>query len=118
MFGSHALFQQVSDWAGANVRYAQNDQVVGMDVKEIQTASGVIVLFPSAIFDTIEGLKNQAFVVDLNEIAPANYRGRATRLLSDRQANDVDAKAFEYFTDQTLEVPLEEAHGRILNIGL
>lgn len=118
MFGSHALFQMVSDWAGANVRYAQNDQVVGMDVKEIQTASGTIVLFPSAIFDTVEGLKNQAFIVDLNEIAPANYRGRATRMLSDRQDNDVDAKEFEYFTDQTVEVPIEEAHGRILNIGL
>lgn len=118
MFGSHALFQTVSDWEGDKVRYAQSDKVIGMDVKEIVTASGVIVLFPSAVFDTVDGLRNQAFIVDLNEIGPANYRGRATRLLSDRQANDVDAREFEYFTDQTLEIGIEEAFGRILNIGL
>ncbi len=117
LFGSRALFQVVCDWAGEKVRYAQNDKVVGMEIMKIQTAVGVITMFPSAIFDTVDALRNQAFVIDINEIAPANYKGRATRLLSDRQANDVDAREWELFNDSTLQFPIEEAHGRILNIG-
>lgn len=117
MFGSRALFQHVTDWAGEFVRYGQTDGRVGMKIKEIQTAVGIIKLFPSAVFDTVPELRNQAFIVDINEIGAANYRGRATRLLSDRQAPDVDAREWEYFTDQTLEIAMEEAHGRILNMG-
>jgi len=72
----------------------------------------------SGLFDAVPELANQAYVLDINEIEVAPFIGRDTALLADRQANDVDGKAWEYFTDMTSKWPMQEAHGRLINIGL
>lgn len=118
VFCGRAVAQTIIDWAEEKVRYAPNDRVVGMDVDVIRNASGSFNVFKCGTFDVVPELSNQVFIVDLTEVSTAPYSGRATSMLSDRQANDIDGRKFEFFTDMTCEVPMEEAHGRIINIGL
>jgi len=117
IFCGRQMAQVFIDWAEGKVLYRPTDRVVGMEVDVIQNASCKFNIFKCGTFDTIPGMENRAFIVDINEVSSAPYEGRSTSMLSDRQANDIDGKKFEFFTDQTLEVPMEEAHGMILNAG-
>ena len=118
IFCGRAVAQIITRFASGQVRYQPNDRVVGMDVQQIQNAAGTFGIMKSGLFDAVPELANQAYVLDINEIEVAPFIGRDTALLADRQANDVDGKAWEYFTDMTSKWPMQEAHGRIINIGL
>lgn len=117
IFCGRQMAQMFTDFAEDKVRYQPNDRVLGMDVQVIRNAGGRFNIFPCGTFDVVTELQNQAFIVDLTEVGTAPFEGRSTMMLSDRQANDVDAKQFEFFTDQTLQVSMEESCGRIINAG-
>lgn len=118
VFCGRALAQVFIDMAEDKVRYSPNDRVLGMDVHRVINASGTWNIFKCGTFDVVPELANQAFIIDINEVEARPFAGRSTALQSDLQANDIDGRKFQFFTDQTLEVPMEEAHARIINVGL
>lgn len=118
IFCGRQMAQVFIDWAEGQVRYQPNDRVVGMEVDVIRNASCRFNVFKCGVFDTIPGLENMAFVVDITEVSSAPFEGRGTMMLSDQQEPDRDGRSFQFFTDMTMEVPLEEAHGLIINASL
>ena len=118
IFCGRAVAQQITRFADSKVRYQPNDRVVGMDVDQIRNAAGTFSIMKSGIFDAVPELATQAYVLDINEIEIAPFIGRDTSLLADRQANDIDGRTWEYFTDMTSKWPMQEAHGRIINVGI
>lgn len=118
IFCGRAMAQMFSDWAEEKVRYAPSDNHVGMVIDVIKNASGTWNIFKTGTFDIVPELANQAFIVDMTEVGTADFNGRGTALLSDRQGNGLDGRQLEYLTDNTLIVPMEEAHGRIINVSL
>jgi hypothetical protein len=45
-------------------------------------------------------------------------RNRDTKLLSDREANDVDGEKFEYFSDCGLQVEFEQSHSLLSGLSV
>lgn len=110
--------QAITRFADSKVRYQPNDRVLGMEIDQIRNTAGTFGIVKNGLFDIVAELATQAYIIDINEVSIAPFAGRSTMMLSDRQLPDVDGKQFEFFTDQTSEWPMEEAHGRILNIGI
>ena len=82
---------------------------VGINVGRFVTSHGSLMLTPVNIFDGEHG--GYMFIVDLNHVRYVYHQGRHTKLMQDRQANDLDGYQEEYLTDCGLEVSLEAAHG-------
>lgn len=84
---------------------------VGINVGRFVTSHGSLMLTPVNIFDGEHG--GFMFIVDLNHVRYVYHQGRNTKLLTERQANDIDGYQEEYRTDCGLEVSLEASHALV-----
>ena len=84
----------------------------GINVKKLITSFGIL----NVIYDPLltAGYADRAFIVDPGNIRYAYLKARDTKLLTDRQDNDMDAVVDEYMTECSLEVKLPSTHHMIV----
>jgi hypothetical protein len=56
--------------------------------------------------------------VDFNHVDYVFLRNRDTKLLSNRENNDIDGEKYEYFSDCGLQVEFEQAHSVLSGLSV
>ena len=99
----------IERWARENLRYVPEMTTVGIKAKRFQTTHGDLVLIPHPLL--IKDHAGYAFLLDMNHLRYVYHQGRNTKLIRNREENDLDGKKFAYFTDCGYMIEEEFAHG-------
>jgi hypothetical protein len=102
-----SLFQKL---AHAHIEYRPADTSLGIKIGKLATVHGDLMIVEDPILTGAEH-GGWGVILDLNHCYYVYHQGRDTRLLDNRQANDVDGTEEEYLTDCGAQVELEFAHG-------
>jgi hypothetical protein len=103
-----------NDLAEKNIEVMNLADAYGLTVRRWVSVHGTLMLVNSPIFDTYR--PDAALVVDLKALKRKYMRGRDTKLLKDRQANDADTRIWEYMSDVGLEKTEEYAHAKMFGL--
>jgi len=107
---------EINAWANNKLEYRTLDSQIGFKAMEYISPHGSVMLLRAPLLD--KDHPDMAFLLDLNHLRYVNLRQRDTKLLVDRQANDVDAKSNEYFSDVGVQVEFEHAHSMLVGISV
>jgi hypothetical protein len=91
------------------IMYRPADDALGIKIGSIMTTHGTLQIVEDPLLTGPEH-GGYAFLIDLNHVFYVYHQGRDTKLLDNRQANDVDGMEEEYLTDCGAQVELEFAH--------
>lgn len=114
LFHSARWASFIETLAKAKLQTFQDESTYGIKILKYKTAHGVLNLVHAPVLDYEH--KDFAFLVDLNQVRFVFHQGRDTKLLKNRQENDLDALEEEYFSDIGLEVQLDESHGVVYDM--
>ena len=110
LYASRRWVTVIEGWGKDRLRQTElGNSKVGMKVTQFVTTHGIIDIMPVNIFDGEHA--GYAFLIDPNHVRYAYHQGRDTKLLKDRQGNDIDGEQHEYFSDCGFQMELEGAHG-------
>jgi hypothetical protein len=91
------------------IQYRPADEKLGIKIGSLDTSHGTMQIVEDPLLTGPEH-GGWAFLIDLNHVFYVYHQGRDTKLLDNRQANDVDGMEEEYLTDCGAQVELEFAH--------
>jgi hypothetical protein len=91
-------------------------KVYGMNVLTWETPWGTIHLKSHPLFNRDAALRNDMFIIDVNQLKYRYLTDRDTTLLPNRQANDFDGRKDEWLTEAGLEVNMPEYHMYLRNL--
>lgn len=103
-------------FADAKLEYTVLDKQYGMAATKYVSPHGQIMLVHAPILD--EYHPDMAFLVDVNHVDYVYLRERDTKLLSGREANDLDGESYEYFSDCGLQVEFEQSHAILSGLNV
>jgi hypothetical protein len=103
-------------WADVKLEYRVLDKQYGMAATEYVSPHGRLLLVHAPILD--EYNPDSAFLVDVNHVDYVALRERDTKLLSGREANDLDGESYEYFSDVGLQVEFEQSHALLSGLSV
>lgn len=112
LFHSSAWGTELNQMAINRLQTTVLDKQIGFEASKYVSPHGTIYFVPTPIFD--EYHPYAAYLVDLNHVDAVYLRNRDTKLLTGREANDLDGEAYEYFSDVGIEVSQEFAHSKLL----
>lgn len=107
---------EINSWANNKLQYRVLDKSIGFAAMEYTSPHGTVMLLRAPVLD--KDHPDYAFLLDLNHLRYVYLRNRDTKLLVDRQANDVDKKENEYFTDCGIQVEMEHSHSLLTGISV
>ncbi len=90
LLASSAWLTEINAWVGDRLRYKILDKSIGFSAQEYNSPHGNVELIRWPLLDYFH--PDKAFLLDLNHIRYVYMRGRDTKLLYDRQDNDIDGK--------------------------
>jgi hypothetical protein len=108
LFCSSRWLTEINGWAKNKLEYRVLDKSIGFTAKVYNSPHGDVMLLPDVLLD--EYHPDMAFLVDVNHVDYAYLRQRDTKLLTGREANDLDGESYEYFSDVGLQVEFEQSH--------
>lgn len=100
-----------STTVGALTMYP-SDKTFGLDIRELIAVGGRYQIIPHPLF--IGEMDDIGVVVDMDNLGLRTLRD--TKLLTNRQAPDLDGQEDEFLSEVGFERRLEETHGKWLNI--
>jgi hypothetical protein len=106
---------EINAWVGDRLRYKVLDDSIGFAAQEFNSPHGNVELIRWPLLDYFH--PDRAYLLDLNHIRYAYMRGRDTKLLYDRQANDIDGKTNEYFSDVGSQTEFEHSHAALYGLA-
>jgi hypothetical protein len=109
LFCSPRWGSKFSKMGNAKIELRPADTQLGIKIATLSTTHGDIQIVEDPLLSGPEH-GGWAFLLDLNHVYYVNHQGRDTKLLDNRQANDVDGMEEEYLTDCGAQVELEFAH--------
>jgi hypothetical protein len=101
--------------AEKNIQVMNLADAYGLTIRKWVSIHGTMIIVNSPIFDSYR--PDAALIVDLRALKRKYMRGRDTKLLKDRQANDADSRIWEYMSDVGLEKTEEYAHAKMIGLG-
>lgn len=116
MLCSSAWLTEINGWVGDRLRYKVLDDSIGFAAQEFNSPHGNVELIRWPLLDYFH--PDRAFLIDMNHIRYVYFRGRDTKLLYDRQDNDVDGRINEYMSDVGAQVDFEHSHAALFGLGL
>lgn len=116
LFCSAPWLTEIEFWAQPNLRYEPLDDELGLSARSYTSSHGKVMLVHTPIFD--EYHPDRALLVDLNHVTPTVHQGRSTKLLKNRQGNDIDGVQEEYFSDIGIQWEHEHAHAWLIGLGV
>ena len=115
LFHSSAWGTEINHWVDQQLEYQVLDEQIGFKAAKYVSPHGLVYLVPTPILD--EFAPDRAYLLDLNHIDYAYLNKRDTKLLDNREENDRDGEAYEYFSDCGVQVAFEHAHSVLLGLG-
>jgi hypothetical protein len=112
LFCSSAWLTELNQMAINRLQTKVLDSQIGFEASKYVSPHGTVYFVPVPLFD--EYHPYAAYLLDLNHIDAVYLRQRDTKLLTGREANDLDGEAYEYFTDGGIEISEEFAHSKLL----
>jgi hypothetical protein len=107
---------EINGWAEAKLEYRVLDSTIGFAAMEYKSPHGRVMLLPAPLLDEFH--PDYAFLVDVNHVDYVYLRQRDTKLLDNRQENDRDGEAYEYFSDCGFQVEFEQSHALLKGISI
>jgi len=99
----------------ARLELVPGNQTLGLSVKQFVTSHGTLMITKHRLLEsgytTGDGYGGYMLAVDPNKITYVAMRNRDTKLLMDRQANDVDGWVDEYLSEIGWQVENPQTHG-------
>lgn len=92
-------------------------KVYGMNVVTWESPWGTIHFKTHPLFNKSAHLRNDMFIIDVNQLKYRYLTDRDTQILPNRQANDFDGRKDEWLTEAGLEVNLPESNMYINNLS-
>jgi len=105
---------EINAWVGDRLRYKVLDDSIGFAAQEFNSPHGNVELIRWPLLDYYH--PDRAYLLDLNHVRYVYLRGRDTKLLYDRQANDIDGKTNEYFSDCGAQTEFEHSHAALYGL--
>jgi hypothetical protein len=106
---------EINSWVGDRLRYKVLDDSIGFAAQEFNSPHGNVELIRWPLLDYYH--PDRAYLLDLNHVRYVYLRGRDTKLLYDRQANDIDGKTNEYFSDVGCQTEFEHSHAALYGLA-
>lgn len=116
LFASSRWLTEINSWAESKLEYRVLDDEIGFAAMEYKSPHGKVMLLPAPLLDEFH--PDYAFLVDVNHVDYVYLRKRDTKLLDNRQENDRDGEAYEYFSDVGLQVSFEQSHALLKGIAV
>lgn len=113
---SSAWLTEINSWAENKLEYRVLDKQIGFAAMEYVSPLGRVMLVSSPILD--EWHPDRAYLVDFNHVDYVFLRNRDTKLLDNREANDIDGEKYEYFSDCGLQVEFEQSHAALVGLSV
>lgn len=113
MFAGNAPMTEIEFFARDKLRYQPLSSKIGMKAAQFMSTHGTLNIIRHPQFSGEHA--GWAFVGDLNHVKYVYHRGRDTRILENREANDFDGAKHEFFTDCGWQWELQNAHGYLKN---
>lgn len=113
MLAGPKMMAAIDSWAIDGIMTKpEKTATYGIHVKQLITSFGIL----DVVYDSLlaGSYADRAFIIDPENVRYAYMKGRDTKLLTDRQANDADAVIDEYMTECGLEVKLPSTHHMIV----
>ena len=107
---------EINSWAENKLEYRVLDKEIGFAAMEYKSPHGRVMLVSSPILD--EWHPDRAYLVDFNHVDYVFLRNRDTKLLDNREANDIDGEKYEYFSDCGLQVEFEQSHSALVGLSV
>ena len=109
LFASDHWLTVIQGWMTNQLEYRPLDKQIGVEAATIKTTHGTVKVVPEPILSEFNS--DMAFLLDLSEMRYVYLQGRDTKLLKNRQGNDEDLYEEELFTDFSIEISNQRAHG-------
>lgn len=116
LLASSRWITEINSFVNNQLQYRILDKQIGFKAMEYVSPHGTVMLVRSPLLDAFHA--DRAYLVDLNHIDYVTLRKRNTKLLDNREENDRDGEAYEFFTDCGLQVSEEFAHSKLFGISL
>jgi hypothetical protein len=116
-YASQKWLRVLNTVAEAQIRIIEPSQkTFGLRIAQYQGSWGVVNLINAPVLNQ-PGLSGESYIVDLQHLRPANFKGRDTRFKGNIQANDLDGDKGTYISDKSLVVEVTPSHTRLFNLG-
>lgn len=92
-----------------------SEKTFGLRIAQYQGAWGVLNLLNAPVLNRSE-VAGEGYVLDMEHIYPANFKGRDTKFKSNIGEVDGDYDKAEYISDKSLVVEVSPAHTRFLGL--
>lgn len=109
LYASDHWLTVIQSWMEAQLEYRPLDKQIGVDAATIVTTHGTVKVVPEPILSEFHS--DMAFLLDMGDLRYVYHQGRDTKLLKNRQGNDEDAYEEELFSDISIEIKNQRAHG-------
>lgn len=116
LFASSRWLTEINSWAENKLEYRVLDDTIGFSAMEYKSPHGRVMLVNAPLLD--EYHPDYAFLTDINHVSYVYLRQRDTKLLTGREANDLDGEAYEYFSDVGLQVEFEQSHALLKGLSV
>lgn len=123
LFAAPIILSAIEKWGLAKLNTYSSDKTYGINVTKWTSPHGEIALVNHKMLEGPDpaaaasiGGGGWAFLLDMSKIKYVPLKGRDTKLLTDRQANDADKKLAEYLTEFTIEVRQPSCHAVLYGV--
>lgn len=116
LLASDRWLTEINSWAADRLEYRVLDDEIGFSAMEYKSPHGRVMLVSAPLL--VEHHPDYAFLLDLNHLDYVYLRQRDTKLLSGREANDLDGEAYEYFSDVGIQVEFEQSHALLKGLSV
>jgi len=99
----------IQSWMEQQLEYRPLDKQIGVEAATIITMHGQVKIVPEPILSEFHS--DMGFLLDMGNLRYVYHQGRDTKLLKNRQGNDEDLYEEELFSDISVEISNQRAHG-------
>lgn len=114
MLAAPAVVSNISLEAIKYLEIMPKEKTFGIDIQRLLTPHGELMVTKHNLLEG-DTYGKRAYVLDLDNIGYRFLKGRDTKLMTNIQANDKDARKDEYLTEFGFVRVQEKTHGRIKN---
>lgn len=117
LFGSAKWIAALNSVGEAQIRVIEPSQkTFGLRISQYQGSWGVLNFINTPVLN-VPGLSQYAFVLDLDHIRPAYFKGGQTGFKDNVDTKAIDGERGYYLTDRSMIVELASAHTVLENFG-
>jgi hypothetical protein len=116
-FGSHRWCAALNQLADASIRTIDpSEKTYGLRIMQYQGSWGVLNIINAPVLNR-GNLAQYGWVLDMEHLRPANFKGRDTSWKDNIQENDADSRKGQYISDKSFIVEITPSHTRFENLA-